>query len=191
VLTPRARSRRAQWTNCKGLAKKQLPSLAGLDRIVAVLNVRTSHWAACVADLAARTFTYHDSMAGAAGGAPGGAAAGDGLWRRDGARDAFVGAMRRCLADHAAALDAAAAASTAGPGGGAGPAGAHAARVAGVGAWPLADDGARGRTPQQNNKVDCGVFALAAAEALGAGGALAYGQARRSCASMRPLVSAV
>jgi hypothetical protein len=101
--------------------------------------------------------------------------AADGLWRRDGVRDAFVRAMRRLLADHAAALDAAAA----GPGGGAA-AGGHTARIAGVAAWPLRDMGALGLTPQQNNCVDCGVFALANAEALGTGVARAYGQARGS-----------
>jgi hypothetical protein len=151
-----------QWAILKRTAKRQLPSLCSLDRIVAVLNVRNSHWATAMCDLKQRCFAYHDSMAGGGGRSRGNGD--DGLWRADEFRDGFVTGLRRCLRDHAAALDAVA-------GGG-----AHAARVAGVADWPLRDEGALGITPQQDNSCDCGMFALASASALGADAALSYGQ---------------
>jgi hypothetical protein len=155
-----------EWPNLKRMAKKQLPSLCSLDRIVAVLNLRSSHWATAVCDLEQRSFAYHDSMVNCGEG--GGYDDDDnGLWRADEFRDGFVAGLRRCLSDHAAALDAAA-----GPGSG----GVHAARVAGVADWPLRDEGALGVSPQQTDLCDCGLFALASAGALGAGEALTHNQ---------------
>ena len=79
----------------KRLGKKQLPSLAAIDRIVAVLNVRSSHWTTALCDLRNCLFEYHDSMAPPSDppecdddkqDEPD-----DGLWRPDSDRDAFFG----------------------------------------------------------------------------------------------------
>ena len=83
-----------QYKLMKRVGRKQLPSLAALDRVVAVLNVRASHWTTALCDLRNRRFEYHDSMAAAIPGRAARADDGDddGLWRNDTERDAFFGA---------------------------------------------------------------------------------------------------
>ena len=138
-----------EWANLKRMVKNQLPSLTSLDRIVAVLNINASNWSVAVCDLRNKMFTYHDSSF---------------VCGKHPYRDEFVAAMRRCLCDHAAALDTA----------------AHVVdnfeHVVGVAHWPLRNDGTHGFTPQQENSVDCGMFALACASACGSGLPLVYGQ---------------